>query len=179
MDGSIGDLTTGGSVSGVVRVQRFITNEAGGAVNGLFRSISAPVSGLTVLDWQNEFPITGDFTGTSAAAGDTIDIYVLAVYSATDTDIGGAIDALLGPDNIEAEDTSFIKANLRLMDSGSLHGTPTTVIGYHWGPHGVAQFFGGIMPKKFMLICHANTASSLTGTNAGNVNVIGIKYVTA
>ena len=119
-----------------------------------------------------------DFTGTSAVAGDTVDIYVVGTYSDTSTDIGGAIDALLGPDGIEAADTSFIRANTHLMTSISLHGTPTTVIGYHWGPIGVAQFFGGLMPKKFMLICHANTASSLTGTTSGNVNTIGVTYKT-
>lgn len=117
-----------------------------------------------------------DFTGTSAVAGDTIDIYITMQYSDTSTDMGGAIDALLGPDGIEAADTSFIAANLTFVTSISLHGTPTTVIGYHWAAGGLAQYFGGVLPKRFMFLCHANTASSLAGAATGNLNVVGITY---
>jgi len=114
--------------------------------------------------------------GTSWAAGETVDIYVMANYSDTTTDIGGARDAAyaLG-DGVQTADTDFIKANGQLMKSISLHGTPTTDMDYHWGPVGVAQFFG-IMPKDFHLLIHNNTSGSI---DSGNINLIGITYVTA
>jgi hypothetical protein len=120
-----------------------------------------------------------DFTGTSAVAGDSVDIYVVGNYqTATATDMTGGIDALFDASTEEVADTAFIRSNLPLIHSIQLHGTPTTAIGYHWGPIGIAQFFGGVMPQKFMLLCHANTASSLAGTNAASCNAVGITYTT-
>ncbi len=120
-----------------------------------------------------------DFTGTSAVAGDSVDLYIAGNYdTATATDMTGGIDALFDASTIEVADTGFIRANLPLIHSIQLHGTPTTVIGYNWGPFYVSQFFGGHMPQKFFLLCHANTASSLAGTNAANVNTVGITYKT-
>jgi len=60
MDGQIAAMSGGSDVAGVVRVQRFITNEADVSVNGLFRAISSPVANLTAQDWYDEFPITGN-----------------------------------------------------------------------------------------------------------------------
>lgn len=117
-------------------------------------------------------------TGGPIVAGDTFDVYVVAQYSDTATDIGGAIDALLGWGNEEAEDTAFVKANLVLL--ASLHvqaTTPDTTQDLHFGPVGIAQLFGGIMPKKWGLILHNNSAATLgAGSDA---NYIGITYETA
>ena len=115
--------------------------------------------------------------GTSWAAGETVDIYVSANYSDTTTDVTGARDGAyaLG-DGVQTADTDFIKANLTLMTSIGLHGTPTTDMDYHWGPIGVAQFFGGVMPKDFHLLVHNNTSGSV---DSGNINTIGVTYVTA
>jgi len=118
-----------------------------------------------------------DFTGTSAIAGDSIDIYVTAQYSDTPEDMGGAIDALLGEDQLEVADVSFIRANLKLIESIALHGTPATAIGYHWSVGGIAAYFNGILPKYFMFLMHANTASSLAGSGTGNVNIVGITFL--
>lgn len=122
--------------------------------------------------------IAADTTTGTLAAGETFDIYVIAQYSDTATDIGGGIDALLGWGNEEAEDTAFVKANMQLLTSIHLESTtPDTTQDYHFGPIGIAQFFGGVMPKKWGLVLHNNTGATLgSGSSA---NYIGIEYTTA
>lgn len=115
--------------------------------------------------------------GTSWAAGETVDIYVAANYSDTTTDIGGARDAAYAQgDGAQVADTDFILANMTLLTSIGLHGTPTTDMDYHWGPIGVAQFFGGVLPKDFHLLIHNATSGSI---DSGNINTIGVTYTTA
>ena len=118
-------------------------------------------------------------TGT-IVAGDSYDIYALAQYSDTATDIGGAIAALMGWGNEEAEDTAFIKANLKnLICSISPQATtPDTTEDAHWGPIALAQFFGGVMPKDWGLMLHNNTTDSTLGAGS-TANFIGITYTTA
>ena len=120
-----------------------------------------------------------ELDATTPAIGDTMDIYIVGNYDVdTVTDMTGGIDALLDAATEEVEDTAFVKANLILLASVSVEKTtPATAQGYHWGPIGVAQFFGGVMPQKFMLILHNNT----TGTMAAgpDVNAVGITYTTA
>ncbi len=60
-DARIATLPTGASITGDVTVQRYI-NAAG---KKIWRHMSAPVTGATVADWQNFFPISGDFDGAS------------------------------------------------------------------------------------------------------------------
>jgi hypothetical protein len=123
--------------------------------------------------------LVGGFCGldsTTPAAGDTIDIYVTANYSDTATDVGGARDTAYGLDGLQVPDTDFIQANIILIKSLGLHGTPATDMDYHWGPIGIAQFFGGIMPKDFQLLIHNNTGGDI---DAGDINLIGITYTTA
>ncbi len=116
-------------------------------------------------------------TGGPIVAGDSLDVYVLAQYSDTDEDIGGAIDALLGWGNEEAVDVAFVKANLTLLQSVQVQATaPDTTQDLHFGPIGIAQFFGGVLPKKWGLLLHNNTAATLgAGSDA---NYIGITYST-
>jgi len=111
------------------------------------------------------------------AAGESYDIYISGQYSDTATDMGGAIDALFGAAGEEVVDTSFVRANMTLVFSVQPEATnPDTDLPqtYHWGPVGVAQFFGGIMPKNFLLTLHNNTGASLGATNT--INTIGITY---
>jgi len=121
--------------------------------------------------------VEGISTTGTIAAGETFDIYIIGTYSNTATDLTGAIDALLAAGE-EGEDVSFVKANLNLFKSIQVEATtPDVDQGYHFGPIGVAQFFGGIMPKKWALILHNNTGATLdTGSNA---NYVGITYTTA
>jgi hypothetical protein len=116
--------------------------------------------------------------GGPIVAGDTMDIYVVGQYSDTATDLTGAIDALADWDTEEAEDTAFVKANCKLMVSLSPQATtPDTTQDLHFGPIGVAQFFGGILPKKWGLLLHNNTAATLG--SGSTVNYVGITYTTA
>ncbi len=118
-----------------------------------------------------------ELDATTPVAGDTMDIYVVGQYSGTATDMTGAIDALLNAETEEVEDTAFVKANLTLLASVSVEATiPATAQGYHWGPVGVAQFFGGLMPQRFMLILHNNTAGTMAA--GPDVNTVGITYTT-
>ncbi len=115
-----------------------------------------------------------ELDAVTPVAGDTMDIYIVGQYSGTAADMTGAIDALLNAATEEVEDTAFVKANLILLASISIESAvPATAQGYHWGPIGIAQFFGQ-MPQRFMLILHNNTA----GTMAANpdVNTVGITF---
>ena len=116
-----------------------------------------------------------ELDATTPVAGDTLDIYIVGQYSATATDMTGAIDALLNAATEEAEDVAFVKANLQRLVTVSVEATtPATAQGYHWGPIGVAQFFGGVMPQKLMLILHNNTAGTMAA--GPDVNTVGITY---
>lgn len=57
-NGRIAPLLNGASISGDVTVERYMAEEG-----RIYRYISAPVSGFTVADLQDYFPITGSFTG--------------------------------------------------------------------------------------------------------------------
>lgn len=60
-DARIATLPGGASITGDVTVQRFMSEEG----KKVWRHMSAPVTGATVADWQNFFPISGNFTGAS------------------------------------------------------------------------------------------------------------------
>jgi hypothetical protein len=59
-DGSIGPLLSGAQVTGNFTVQRFVSTES---VDRLYRYIASPVVGATVAQWQDDFFVTGIFTG--------------------------------------------------------------------------------------------------------------------
>ncbi len=116
-----------------------------------------------------------ELDAATPVVGDTMDIYIVGQYSGTATDMTGAIDALLNAATEEVEDTAFVKANLILLASVAVEATtPATAQGYHWGPVGVAQFFGGVLPQRFMLILHNNTAGTMAA--GPDVNTVGITY---
>lgn len=67
-DAAIATLPSGASVTGNVTVQRHMSIE--GANSGrIYRYISSPVQSPAVSQIQNEIPITGSFTGSSACSG--------------------------------------------------------------------------------------------------------------
>lgn len=116
-----------------------------------------------------------ELDATTPVAGNTLDLYVCGQYSETSTDMTGAIDALLGAAGEEVEDIAFVKANLKFLQAVNVEAdTPATAQGYHWGPLSIAGLFGGIMPKRFMLLLHNNTAGTLAA--GSDVNVTGITY---
>jgi len=120
--------------------------------------------------------VGGDIpTAATPIAGNTWDIYVVGEYSDTATDMNGGIGTAFGANAEVAEDTAYVKANSTLLTSVSPRlVTPGTALTYHWGPIGIAQFFGGIMPKNFMLLLHNNTAAAPSALCT--VNLIGITY---
>ena len=79
-DGRIAALPTPANFTGDVTVQRYMSAEG-----GIWRYITTPVSGLTVADWQNEFPITGSFTGADDLGG--ANNPSLYIYDETNTGI--------------------------------------------------------------------------------------------
>jgi len=121
--------------------------------------------------------IEGDTVTGIIAAGESFDIYIAGQTSETATHFGGGIDLLLGAAAEQLEDVDFVKANLTLFKSVRVEPTtPDVDQGYRFGPMGVAQFFGGIMPKFFLLLLHNNTGASLGVGSA--VNTRGITFDT-
>ena len=116
--------------------------------------------------------------GTNWVAGDSVDIYAMANYSDTTTDVGGARDAAyaLG-DGDQTDQTDFIANNIGpLLFSIFPHDTETTNMDYHWGPVSIAAAFGGTMPKDFHILIHNNASGSV---DSGNLNLIGVTYTSA
>lgn len=64
---SIAELAGGASISGGVVAERFIP-----AGTRSWWHISSPINGLTVSDWGDDFPITGDFTGADDLGGSNL-----------------------------------------------------------------------------------------------------------
>jgi chitodextrinase len=58
------EIENGGRITGDVTVQQHVP--AGGTV---YHYLSTPVSGVTVSEWQQSFPITGSFSGSSSGQG--------------------------------------------------------------------------------------------------------------
>jgi hypothetical protein len=143
---------------------------------GLFRASAVVDNGTTLYMDAQVGGMIGSL-GTSWALGDTVDIYLVPTYSDTATDVGGGIGALLGNgDADEVEDTDFVKANLILIATVSPEVTaPTTDQDYHWFTGSIAQYCGGVMPKKWSLLIHNNTGGSV---DSGNLSFRGITYTT-
>ena len=121
-----------------------------------------------------------ELDATTPVVGNSLDIYVGALYDKdTTTTAGGGIDALLDPGTPaeEVADTDFVLANLILFKSIQIQATATFGdAGFVFNPQGVAQFFGGIMPQKIYFLLHNNTAGAIA---AGSVlNGVGITYTT-
>ena len=121
-----------------------------------------------------------ELDATTPLLGETLDIYIGALYDeATTTTAGGGIDALLDPGTPaeEVADVDFVLANLILFKSVSVEATtPAVAQGYVFNPTACAQFFGGILPQKIYFMLHNNTGGTLA---AGSVlNSVGITYVT-
>jgi hypothetical protein len=61
-DASIGILPGSNSVRGSVTIERYMSGEG-----RIYRYIASPVTNARVIDWQDDFPITGNFTGRSTS----------------------------------------------------------------------------------------------------------------
>jgi len=117
---------------------------------------------------------------TTPLVGETLDIYIGALYDKDTTSTpGGGIDSLMDPGTPaeEAEDVDFVKANLILFKSVSVEATtPAIAQSYAFNPTACAQFFGGILPQKIYFLLHNNTGGTLVTGSA--LNSVGITYVT-
>ena len=118
--------------------------------------------------------------GASWTTGETVDVYVVATYSDTDTDVGSAMDA-----------TGAIGTTSEVLTNGGASGefvienanfltsvlTETASEGYHWGPVSLASAYGGTMPRKWTIIYHVNGTGALSTGNT--LDYTGIEYTTA
>jgi len=69
-DAIIAAIPPTSSVSGNVVVQRFVSGEG-----RIWRYIAPPVIGATVADWQDDFAIIGDFTGSDPGPGNNASLF--------------------------------------------------------------------------------------------------------
>ncbi|HEY3406233.1 MAG TPA: T9SS type A sorting domain-containing protein [Ohtaekwangia sp.] len=87
-DGAVATMTGTSAITGNVTVQRFMAIE-GPNNNRIYRYISSPVQGATVADIQNEIPVTGSFTGTSACTQCTTSQSMFLYDESVITDMNG------------------------------------------------------------------------------------------
>jgi hypothetical protein len=114
-------------------------------------------------------------TSATPVAGDTIDIYIVATYSDTDTDVGGAVDttgAIGTATEVLTETTEFITENTTLL--AVVVADTTSAEQYHWGPVSIASAFGGTMPRKWTIIVHNNTTETMGTGNT--IDYTGVTY---
>ena len=72
IDGNLAAVPGTATFAGDATVQRYMSAEG-----GAWRYIASPVTGLTVADWQTQFPVTGNFTGADDLGGANLaSIYV-------------------------------------------------------------------------------------------------------
>lgn len=74
---SIASIPSGASVSGNVTVQRFMSSEG-----RIWRYISSPITNATVAQLQDDFPVTGKFTGASTCTGCVATSPSMYIYNA-------------------------------------------------------------------------------------------------
>ena len=111
---------------------------------------------------------------TTPAAGDYINVYVYGSYdTGTSSALTGGIDGLFtGADEEEVDGTDLILTHMPLITTLEAESN----IGIHWGPTGIAQFFGGVMPPKWGLVMENQSDSTMAAGSL--VEYIGITYTT-
>lgn len=111
--------------------------------------------------------------GTTPTANTTINIYVWGA----DTSLGTtAIDTLDGTTSTETlTNTGVLASAVRLGAVISVLAT-TSDVTYNVAPFGVAQLFGGVMPKFWGLFVAHNTGVNLNATNSNLFSFNGIKF---
>lgn len=123
-------------------------------------------------------------TATGAlAAGESFDIYISAQFkSDVASSYSGGIDTAFNDDDSSlTEDTEFNPLNLILLTSVAVEATtPDIEQGYNWFVGSIAQAFGGVMPRRWMLVGHNNTGGTTKATTSTTIiNYNGITYTTA
>jgi hypothetical protein len=110
---------------------------------------------------------------TTPGAGDSYDMYAYGIYDeATSSALTGGIDGLFtGADEEEIDGTDLVLANMPLITSVSAIAN----VGYHWGPIALAQFFGGVLPPKWGIVVHNNSATADLAAGSA-LEYIGVKY---
>jgi hypothetical protein len=101
-------------------------------------------------------------TGTSPTADKEIRIYVYGSYN----DTPDYIDVLDGSDSAETITDPKILQTMRLLKS--LPTDDTSDQTYYLSPVGIAQYFGGIVPKQWGIFLAHNTGVALNSTAANH-----------
>ena len=109
---------------------------------------------------------------TTPTTGDTLEIYVYGSYdTGTSSALTGGIDGLFtGADEEEVDGTDLILAHIPIIATLEAESN----IGIHFGPIGIAQFFGGVVPPKWGLMLHNN--GSATMATASLAEYVGITF---
>lgn len=77
-DARIATLPSSASITGDVTIERSVSGKG-----RVWKYITPTVTGATVADWQDSFPITGNFTGASTGEGVISDVPSLYYYDET------------------------------------------------------------------------------------------------
>jgi len=115
-------------------------------------------------------------------ADDTFDLYVVATYSDTDTDVTSALDATgaIGTTSevlTEGIAGEFIKENMIFLGSVSMSDTDMAAAEFvHFGPFSIAEVFGGIMPRKWAIVLHNTCAVGVLETTGTTLDYTGITF---
>lgn len=110
---------------------------------------------------------------TAPVVGQAINIYVWG----SDRSIAvTAIDALDGLDSAETLTHAGVLNSLRLATNPLTVTVATAALTHYTSPFGIAQLFGGVMPKFWGLYVSHSHAGALGAANSGKFSFAGITY---
>jgi hypothetical protein len=127
------------------------------------RTAGRESTAISTADPTIDYLVSGKITtGTSPTAGKQIDIWVYGSFN----DTPEYADVLDGTDSAETITSENVR-NAAMVLLATLVIDSTSDRAYYFGPIGIAQCFGGVLPKTWGLFVAHDTAVNLNST-AGN-----------
>lgn len=122
-----------------------------------------------------DYLLSGKITvGTTPTVGTEIRVYVVGLLDdSTWPDTLGAVDAAASITSVGVGSAFLKLAATMVVDAATSNRT------YYFGPVSVAQLFGGVLPRKFLVYVSQNTDVNLNSTGSNHQITVTPSYNTA